>query len=414
MRHRLRKQKGHMILFVVLFAGCLYGIASLGIDGARAVQNKARLADAVEVATLAIAANSDNDLTVNKKLANQYIDAYIQDKTNNTVIQINRNECRSGNQMNCDSGTRYSEVNLNVETQHNSWFSGTNDISGFKRTYEIKELGTARKYQGDAIDIVFAIDMSTSMEKPWLNSKNNRSKHIELKGIFNSVVDQIGQFNNDRVYTGDVNRVAIVPYAEFVFNKNSWNNAKSCKKGGKRLNVPVENQWKGSIQSTINDMWNTKSTSIKCVSPYAKYFTMGLTDNVKAIKSTFARFRPNGGTHSYQGLIKSAQILRNVSDPNPRQLIIVLSDGDESKPDRFESLTQKKMCSDILAKLNSRTTRSGKPITASMSFIAFDYKNSDKGIQSCYGDKNIYDATSPDALLKIIYNLISEEVGHLK
>lgn len=414
MRHRLRKQKGHMILFVVLFAGCLYGIASLGVDGARAVQNKARLADAAEVATLAVAANSDNDLTVNKKLANRYIDAYIQDKTNNTVIQINRNECRSGNQMNCDSGTRYTEVNVNVETQHNSWFSGTNYIAGFNRTYEVNEFGTVRKYQGDAIDIVFATDMSGSMTYEWKQSKNKRARIVEIRKIINSIADEIALFNKDRVYTTDVNRIAIVPYGRYVLEQRSWNNFSNCKSHDWQY-AYVQDQWKGSTSSTVRDIWKTKKTKRVCAwLNGGEYYTIGLTDNVNVIKSTFARFNPGGNTHSYQGLIKSAQLLRNVSNPNPRQLIVVLSDGQDTDKKRFYALTQKNLCANILANLNARKTISGRPITASMAFIAFDYQNTDKGIQNCYGPKNVYDAASPDALLKVIYNLISEEIGHLK
>ncbi|UPR58176.1 VWA domain-containing protein [Vibrio sp. ED004] len=412
MRHRLRKQKGHMILFVVLFAGCLYGIASLGIDGARAIQNKARLADATETATLAISASSDNDLTVNRKLANRYIDEYIQDKTNNTVIQIDRNECISSNQMNCDSGTRYSEVKINVETQHNSWFPGTNDIVGFKRTYEVNGFGTVRKYQGDAIDIVFATDMSSSMTSDWGYSKKTRI--AQIRTIINSIADQIALYNKERVFTRDVNRIAIVPFGRYVLEQRSGHQYRNCR-GTDWQYAYVQDQWEGSISSTVRGTWKTKRTKHVCVWLVGgMYYSIGLTDNVNVIKSTFSRFIPGGNTHSYQGLIKSAQILRNVSNPNPRQLIVVLSDGQDTDLNRFSMLTKNKLCANILGELNSRKTISGKPITASIAFIAFDYKNKGKDTLDCYGPKNVYDATTPNDLLKIIYNLISEEIGTLK
>ena len=77
----LRKQSGHAaILFAMIIPGW-FGLFTLASDGARAIQTKARIEDASEIAVLAIAAHNDDNKNsqgsgsgsaVNRKIATDY------------------------------------------------------------------------------------------------------------------------------------------------------------------------------------------------------------------------------------------------------------------------------------------------------------------------------------------------------
>lgn len=55
------KQEGHAAILFVMMVPVLFGVFVLGTDGARAMQDRARLDDALEAASLAIAAHNDSN-----------------------------------------------------------------------------------------------------------------------------------------------------------------------------------------------------------------------------------------------------------------------------------------------------------------------------------------------------------------
>ncbi|MGF1756228.1 pilus assembly protein, partial [Vibrio makurazakiensis] len=118
MLHSLKKQKGHAaILFALLIPG-FYGLFALGIDGARAIQNRARLGDAAEVAALALSAQNSTSSQQNTALARLYVDAYISDKEANVPMTIVRTECQLTDQTQCEGGARYSQYDISITTMH--------------------------------------------------------------------------------------------------------------------------------------------------------------------------------------------------------------------------------------------------------------------------------------------------------
>ncbi|MBE4019913.1 hypothetical protein HJ130_13195 [Vibrio parahaemolyticus] len=86
---RLHRQSGHAAILFALFIPLLFGVFTLGTDGARAVQDKARLLEAVEVASLAVAGQGSD----NADLAKNYLEYYFPSATiNNNDIKIKKNQ----------------------------------------------------------------------------------------------------------------------------------------------------------------------------------------------------------------------------------------------------------------------------------------------------------------------------------
>ncbi len=100
MRNMKRKQQGVAgIIFVLLLLGMI-GFLALATDGARALQTRARLDNASEVASIAVAAlNDDNESTdgsgsaVNQTLVSNYAKAYVPDINNINSLKISKVDC---------------------------------------------------------------------------------------------------------------------------------------------------------------------------------------------------------------------------------------------------------------------------------------------------------------------------------
>ncbi|WP_241910669.1 TadE/TadG family type IV pilus assembly protein, partial [Vibrio lentus] len=71
----IHRQSGHASVLFALLVPLLFGVFMLASDGARAIQSKARIEDASEVAALAVAARDDKTpmSTENVKLVKYYI-----------------------------------------------------------------------------------------------------------------------------------------------------------------------------------------------------------------------------------------------------------------------------------------------------------------------------------------------------
>lgn len=475
----MSRQRGHAVLMFALLLPLSWGLFTLAIDGSRAMQNKARLGDAVEVSALALASHNSEDVKANRELVTRYIDTYVVDKDSIERIDIERTECKASDQHECDGGTRYNEYALKVVTKHSPWLPAAEGTVGFSGSYDLGHSGLARKYQGDSIDISFVVDYSGSMNDTWKRKK----KYIMMRGIVNDVLTEL-KSHQDTVLTPI--RVSLVPYSVYTVkptppdplaglsscssedldscqsqcsiaeqsckNKCSpwpfgWtcreecsSAAKDCENdcedehgsgGGTLIRIVDELHYRNSSLSSIDTsktvarLWdnNAENHGMICNSAYRgddypsdfKFKNVAFTDKFSDISNAMNGFRPNGGTASFQGIIKSAQYFKELQSPNPRQLMIILSDGEDNKKSTVKDLVNKGMCSKIKQELDGRITDNGRPVNFQMAFVGFDYRVSDNvALKDCVGEENIYDAADPDELLDIILNLISEEIGHLK
>ncbi|WP_162062831.1 hypothetical protein [Vibrio taketomensis] len=157
-----------------------------------------------------------------------------------------------------------------------------------------------------------------------------------------------------------------------------------------------------------------------------------MTKNIlpSSTKGTFLNeikyFRPTGGTASYLGLIEGTKLL--LGGQNEKRLLIILSDGEDSPghtpvnkkgphggSPSYKSIGEKlminhKLCESILGKLEEDEKE------ATIYLIGFDYKkgSTNKALDTCVGEDNIFYAENKEQILNKILSLIAEEIGHLK
>lgn len=138
-----------------------------------------------------------------------------------------------------------------------------------------------------------------------------------------------------------------------------------------------------------------------------------------------------------QGIIRAGQIITMLAD-KPKQLIIILSDGEDWNhyAEQTPKLVDKGMCSNIrnivgggelknVGYLPDRAnvqgnkslgmvTSKGESMSARMAVIGFDYDlKANTGLKKCVGKENVFKAENKDEILDQILALITEEVGHL-
>lgn len=415
-----RKQSGHAaILFAMIIPG-LFGLFTLATDGARAIQTKARIEDASEIAVLAIAAHNDDNnnsqgsgsgSVVNRKIATDYLEAYLHDIDSVKDLKIHKYNCDQIPE--CVAGLargepRFFQYEVEATSRHISWFPGDASISGFGETFDAKGAATARKYQSEAVDILFVADYSGSMAWAWSGGSN--AKYVDLRNIIKVVTDELQKFND--LNNTDNNTVGMTGFNYYTKTKPS-NRSSECF----MTQLVYKNNYSINYSKTVNNIFTEKNHRY-CVShsDSSRFSDIPLTDNYSSFNNSVNRFYPNHGTASYQGIMRGAQMLKEGT--NPRRLLIVLSDGDDSGTSQkniHKQLVRSGMCTKIKSELSSGTSSSGQSIKARLAVVGFDYDvNNNTALRDCAGAENVFKAQNKDDILNKILELITEEIGHLK
>ena len=408
--HSIRKQSGHAAMLFAMMIPAFFGIFTLASDGARALQSKARLEDAAEAAVLAIAAhNADNSgsssgSAINKKIASDWIGQYMQDMQTISDIKIKKLNCNDIAE--CKEGLengepRYFQYEIFAKTNHLSWFPGNDSTAGFGESFDVTGAATARKFQSESVDVMFVSDFSYSMNDTWSAGRNK--KYVDLINIIEDVTVELEKFNKAREIKP--NRVGLTGFSFYTkATKNS-----SC----------YQDQYVRWVSTTIAQIFDEKTSS--CKSYRGNFYDLPLTDNYAQFNNKLSRFKPvyNSGTASYQGIIRGAQMMDSASEPRPRRIIIILSDGEDSSQDGHDKKAKKLvaagMCTKILSTLGAGLSYKGELTKTKMAVVGFDYVlESNKTLADCVGSNNVYKANSPEEILNKILELISEEIGHLK
>lgn len=428
MNRSLKKQQGHAALLFALIIPAMWGFFTIAIDGSRAIQTKARLGDATEAAALALAAKNSVDVSQNKALAKDYIESYLSD-VEISIPKVSRSECNVSDGRECEGASRYAQYDIGVAIKQEPWVPVGNDFVGFKDTYDVTHSSTARKYQGDSIDIAFVMDYSGSMGENW----QRKPKYKHVRNIINDVLDELESYQGIQEIN---NKVALVPYAEFTARPKDNFRCQSWPYDPTRFvdNLYYKRSWGGKLSLDVTksvDRWQTdRATDRDMVCNhnryddyYLSYKNVPFTDTFEQLRKDMKGFQPGGSTASYQGIIKAAQLFDLLDVANPRQLMVILSDGDDTNgnngplnyydPIPTKALINGGLCEEIKATLNSRKTVDNRPVTFQFALIGFDYNVNNNPLTDCVGKENVYDAANPDELLDIILNLISEEIGHL-
>ncbi|QUM82982.1 TadE/TadG family protein [Moritella sp. 5] len=408
MKAYYKRQQGHAALLFVMIVPVLFGIFALATDGVRALQSKARLGDAAEVAILTIAAknadNTDVDFDgagskVNRDIATRVISNYFynQDTILPQDLKISKLACHDIPE--CLAGlergeNRFNEYSIEAKTKLNTWFPGNESIVGFGDTFTVGHAAKARKYVNKTVDVVFVADFSGSMGGEWKG--NNGIKKVDaLKNAMKNIVEEVEKF--DEITDGN-NKVGIVPFN--FFTADCYGNK-------------FENYTQNAYQ-TINQIWQP-GTYQGQGHPY--FYDIPLTNDYKNFITRFNQFRATGGTSSYEGIIRGAQMLNN-EGKNARRLLIVLSDGEDSygyPSIRHKALNDLNYCQIIKKGLSEGKNEKGENFSAKLAVIGFGY-DLEKNVElaRCVGVDNVYKAENEQDILDRILELISEEIGHLK
>ncbi|WP_318435154.1 pilus assembly protein TadG-related protein [Photobacterium leiognathi] len=187
----MKKQQGVAAIILVLILIPLFGCVFFALEGTRYIQKKTRLADASEAAAIAVTEQNPNQLDVNvlsdpnttkitdSVLAKNYIHSYIRNIKNEDIsIQPSVTE-------------NYYQYNVNVNTEHQSWFNSTL-IPSFKKTQSISESALARNdfisSKDSSIDLVLVADFSGSMNDKMYSFGPTKIQILKknIKSIFNS------------------------------------------------------------------------------------------------------------------------------------------------------------------------------------------------------------------------------------
>lgn len=433
MRYSLSKQSGHAAILFAMMIPALFGLFTLASDGARALQSKARIQDAAEVATLAVSAhnadNTDSSGTgsgsqINRDIATDFIAQYMNDMTEIFDLKIIKKncddikECRDG--LN-SGGARFFQYEVEAKTDHDSWFPGNEAIVGFGDSFTVAGAATARKYQSEAVDVVFVADFSGSMKNSWVGGSN--AKYIDLIDVMHDVMNELEKFNE--INTDQINQVSVIPFNAYTkshINKNTLCFIDQVKYSGNAVNYT----------STMNTLFIEKNQCVTGAST-AIIEDILITDDFLKVKNTIKDFSPNDGTASYSGIIRAAQVLKK--GDNSRRIMIILSDGyDEpnytpvyGKPKyikrgepSYKDISEKlifthKLCEKIIDELNSDKTSDGRNIESKLAVVGFDYDlNDNPALLECAGKENVFKAQDKQDILDKILELITEEIGHLK
>ncbi|MFL7013117.1 TadE/TadG family type IV pilus assembly protein [Enterovibrio norvegicus] len=430
---QVKKQKGvAAIMFVVLFP-TFFALFVLGVEATRYLQTHARFGDAVEMASLAVAANASTQDSENKQLAKNYAQAYLPDgNIDLSKISIIRKSCDDIYGEQCgkpgvydEEGLVFTQYNVVVKSDFTSWYPEDDFAYGFEQNVTMGTNAVSRKYQGFTIDVAFVADFSGSMRDPW----NGQTKYRGVINVIEDITEKLESFNESTEQELDgkrlLNRAAFIGYNLYTSNGSSYFSNVSY-----TSNASLSREWwtntpRIAFASTITNPLNTGSKRIngRVSGDNSSYFeTLDLTDDFPTFRSKINQFIPNHGTASYEGIIAAAKLLEE--GENVRKLIIVLSDGEDSinganpNDNRYPGYAANQLyngglCSNIIADLEALEV-DGRSVEAKIAVIGFDYNIAENpGLQTCAGAENVQSANSYQEIYDNILELISEEVGHL-
>ncbi|WP_417542966.1 TadE/TadG family type IV pilus assembly protein [Methylophaga thalassica] len=449
---RKKYQGGHAALLFAMIIPVLFGVFTLATDGARAVQDKARLEEATEVATLAVAGQNSDDKATQKAIAKKYIEYYFPlAEVPLDQIEVEKLSCEDNDA--CDksgSSQRFFQYNVTASVVQKSWFPGNEAIVGLGETYDVKGASVARKYQSEAVDVVLVADFSASMYERWIGGSNR--KYQDLKDIIIEVANELKNFNQrtlDRkntlsvvgfdFYTSRLDRYNNrYFYDHLVCEEEVWHWGEYYYNGRRRVrdriydgvqNVRCNSRYPGQNSDEVNytetvaQIFNTNHFSHQPVSGpitnISQFHDIDLTSSMDTVITELNEYRrfyigDNGGsgTSSYAGMIRGAQIA--MSGDNPRRIIILLSDGQDSYSTTTDRLISAGLCTKIFDTLNQQINSNGDSVKARMVAVGFDYPiNSYPQMRNCVGAENVYQAQDEAAIKNRILELITEEIGHL-
>lgn len=452
MNHHPNVQKGHAAILCAMIVPALFGVFTLGADGARSLQQKARLMDASEVAALAVSAHSadnqsESGISVNRDIVTKMMNAYFPN-SEVTQVSIERKECDE--LVDCQNdGIHFYQYQVGASIQYDAWFPGNDAIVGFGDKINVSGMATSRKYHGEAVDVVLVSDFSLSMNESWSGTK----KYLGLLDIIKQVTIELNKLNALNI-SSRTNTIGMVPYNHYVRRKRTSSDPCGSWGFGNVEHLVFENNdvdYETSMNNILNTTYSEQHPCAVDSSPYdnANFYTIPLTSEMgTSFTSRIDNFKPAGYTASYLGIAEGFKVLQNGS--NRKRIMLILSDGldrcdvspvlGNGPVDKYGSSTYQQgyniNCSPygelypsyeeigqklviengLCQKIKNKLEEGGHEVL--MYVIGFDYEKNvtNKALDACVGADNILYAENKDQVLERVLSLVSEEeeIGHLK
>ncbi|TKG29897.1 hypothetical protein FCV87_06480 [Vibrio breoganii] len=200
-----KKQKGVAIIVVALSMVAIGGMAQLAVEGSRMIQERNRLADAAEAATLAVAIANHSDQSVSDQMARDYLEKYLPniDIGNVKVVRKEGQEELDGNKL------YYVQYEVEADATFDSQFSFLSDGSGSSsETRAVGNDAMAKTYMLPSdLDLVYVADFSGSMNNRW---QGNQTQLDVLKEQVQIISDDL--LSSGATNAGYAHRIGFVPY----------------------------------------------------------------------------------------------------------------------------------------------------------------------------------------------------------
>ena len=399
---KYRQQGVAGIIFIVMLP-FLAGFMCFVLESGRYLRAKAALGDAAEAAVLMTTALDDSANVEKEALIKYWLTAQVKEG-HHFDANLDRISCNNNPVCHVYKDTNtYTEYRLKVDSEYAQWF-GNENISLFPEKQPLGHRVVARKFMGDgSVDVYFVADFSFSMMGTW----EGEIRIDMLKNMIMKVADSLEHSTAGRPEGSGKNTIAFIPFSSVT--TDMLDGMKMCvRKGvlecfGRLPAFEAENELADLFedQSCVNSPETSGETS---------FYTLESTYWSRVIKDKLSRMKPGGGTASYQGIIRAAQMA--LTGKNARRLIIVLSDGEDNDLELHAKMVNKGYCDQIRQTIGAQISADGHAVKAEIIVIGFSYRMDFKsGLCRC-ADQS-YQASDVAELYRILRSVIWENIGHI-
>ncbi|WP_414932782.1 Tad domain-containing protein [Vibrio europaeus] len=171
-------QQGAATIWYIFLIGAIMSLGALAIEGSRYIGKKARLGDALEAGSIAVASNDRvvKKFEIDSKMpsgrsaretAKIWLHHYLVDDTALDIKKVERKEVSNSygkDELITPYKVDYFRYDLEATSTHDSWFRFT-DWARFKDKVDVANTGAAGRIKGnhEPADVVFVADFSGSM-----------------------------------------------------------------------------------------------------------------------------------------------------------------------------------------------------------------------------------------------------------
>lgn len=210
------KQRGAAAIYFIMLIGAIMSIGVLAIEGSRYIGKKARLGDAMEAASIAVAeadhTRQDFDQQSATNVAKNWVGHLVTDASKEEITTSRRIE-KASYDISSKTASQFSyyRYDIHVQSTHESWFKFS-QWPAFEKEVKVANTGTAGRMQGAPVDLVFVADFSESMDndqKGYRPRKGDDDKIDLLKKIVKDVTNAIYKNNPESTF-------AFIPFTKRI------------------------------------------------------------------------------------------------------------------------------------------------------------------------------------------------------